>query len=71
VLSDFPDIKKYQEEINKILDERPEFREFQENIETELEKAGSQHNRNVVLQNMMIEKVNELKEKLRELMGDC
>ena len=49
-------IAKLQEEIRKLLEEHPELKELQDKIDEALEKAGDNtHNRNVVIQEMMLE----------------
>ena len=53
-------IKKYREEINKLLDEKPEYRLYQNYIDSIIRNSGSSHNACVLLQIKMKEKVAEL-----------
>jgi len=54
-LNRFEKIKHYREEINKLLKEKPSLIPFQNYIDTELHKAGNQHNRIAVMENMIYE----------------
>ena len=57
-----------KQEINKLLQEKPELRELQEKIDLELKKAGNnQINRCVIISQMMMESLKELNENLQEL----
>lgn len=47
-------------EINRLLEERPEYKPYQKSIEERLNKAHTQHNRLVVMHEMLMEKVREL-----------
>lgn len=65
---DFKKIKECREEINKLIQERPELKSYQEEIDRELAKAGNnKHNRMAVLENLMMEKIIELKKQWAEL----
>ena len=64
---DFELIKKYNEEIEKLLVERPEYREFQKKITETIRKGGNQHNRVNIAFSLMIDKLHELDKKLKEL----
>ena len=65
------DVKMFllKQELNKFLDEHPELKPMQAEIDNLLAGAGSQHNRNVFLSYMMRDKLLELKGKLVELNG--
>ena len=60
-------IWELKQEINKLLTERPEYIPFQKRIDEMLKGAGSQHNRMILIKEMMFEKVNELNEQLQIL----
>jgi len=53
-----------RKELDRLLDERPEFRAFQEEVERRLEKAGNPLNRLAVLGIMIEEKLRDLQENL-------
>lgn len=50
------------------LEKNSHLKEFQNEIDNTLRKAGSQHNRNVVIQKIMIDSVQELKKQLEDLL---
>ena len=58
---------KLKQEINQLLEERPEYRDFQNRIENQLKNAGSFNNKVVILKMLMAENVIKLKEALSEL----
>lgn len=64
---DFELIKKLNQEKEKLLTERPQYREYQKQIDEALEKAGSRQNRMAILGTMMRDKVAELQQKMIEL----
>ena len=52
---DFAKIKELREEINKLLEEHPELRPLQEEIDSELSKCGNDtQRRNAKIQEMMM-----------------
>lgn len=58
---DFNKIKYLQGQLNKLLEQRPEYKEYQKMIESELKKAGdNRHNRMAILENLLHEKRKEL-----------
>ncbi len=60
-------------EISRLLEERPQHRMLQQLLEDRLKKAGSPHNRMLVLKMMMAEKITELQvqwDKLNALLGE-
>jgi len=66
---DFNKIKELREELNKLLEERPEYRKLQDEIDEALRKAGSNKlNRNVVIQQMMLNSMKELQKNMVQLM---
>ena len=67
----FKKIYEYRQMINELLKQKPELRPLQEKINATLAKAGSVNNRLTAIQNMMIDKVMELQEKLLELKSIC
>ena len=57
-----------KQEINKLLQEKPELKELQEKIDLELKKAGdNQINRCVIISQMMMESLKELDTSLQDL----
>jgi hypothetical protein len=52
---------------NLFLEAHPEMQSYQNEIDEQLKKAGSQHNRNAMLAQMMRQKLYELELKLKEL----
>jgi hypothetical protein len=65
---EFPKIKELQEELARLLEERPEFKPLQAEIDEALKKAGNNKiNRNVVIQTMMMQKMKELQQKMLEM----
>ncbi|MGO9122180.1 MAG: DUF3135 domain-containing protein [Desulfomonilaceae bacterium] len=56
-------------ERDRFLREHPELREFQRKIDERLRRAGSAHNRLVVIYEMMIDSFMELNTKLQEVSG--
>jgi seryl-tRNA synthetase len=56
-----------KQEITALLKEHPELQPLQDEIYKAMAKAGNQHNRCVIIQSMMIDKVCELKTKLEEM----
>jgi len=69
---DFKKINELRQEIKKLIEERPELQEYQDFIDAELNKAGDNpHNRCVVLQNLMLQKRQELLEQLQGLQKAC
>jgi len=51
------------------LRDHPELREFQRKIDERLRRAGSAHNRRVVIYEMMMDSFMELNTKLQEVSG--
>jgi seryl-tRNA synthetase len=66
---DFEKMKKLQDELNKLLEERPELQALQDKIDATLNKAGSKNNRLTMIQNLMLDSFFELNEKLQEMSG--
>jgi len=62
---DTEDLFRKKRELNQFLMEHPELVSYQEEIERRLGDAGSQHNRMVVLNEMIQENLHLLLEKLR------
>lgn len=62
-------IKAAVERRNKFLKEHPQMQVFQDEIDKELAKAGNQHNRMAVLENLLYIKRNELLKALEDLSG--
>ena len=60
-------IFELKQEINKFLDEHPEYREFQKEIEIKLKNAGNSHNRMAILNMMMAENIKSLSKLWSEL----
>ncbi|HUM42169.1 MAG TPA: hypothetical protein PKI14_04395 [Fervidobacterium sp.] len=60
-------IFELRQEINKFLEEHPEYRQFQKDIEARLKSAGNSHNRMALLNMMMQENVGRLAKLWREL----
>ncbi len=56
-------------ERDRFLREHPELREFQRKIDERLRRAGSAHNRRVVIYEMMMDSFMELNTKLQEVSG--
>lgn len=54
-------------QINELLDERPEYKVLQKQIRERLRNAGNSHNRLVLINKMMMEKVKELQKALEDL----
>jgi len=69
VSMDFEKMKKLQDELNKLLEERPDLQALQDKIDTTLNKAGSKNNRLTMMQNLMLDSFFELNEKLQEMSG--
>lgn len=63
----FEAIKKAVDERNMFLAEHPDLQTFQDEIEEALKKAGSLHNRNVILSEMMRDYVYKLQLAVGEL----
>lgn len=55
-------IFRLQQEINKLLDEHPEYKPFQAEIQSKLKNAGNSHNRMVILKQMMSDRLIKLQE---------
>ncbi len=53
-------------ERDRLLRERPELREFQKKIDERLRRAGSAHNRLVIIYEMMMDSFRELNSQLQE-----
>ena len=79
---DFTKIKELRDEINSLLQERPELKTLQKEIDIALRKAGDPmlaknqedkqrilHNRQAILQNMMLVKWQSILPSLEELKG--
>jgi hypothetical protein len=58
----FEVIKKAVEARNQFLAENPEMQAFQDEIEDRLKKAGNSNNRQVILREMMLERVHAIGE---------
>ena len=56
-----------KQELNKFLEENPHLKELQKEIEEKLDKAGSDHNRMVVIQEMMMESLRDLGDNFKKL----
>ena len=50
-------IFKLKQEINLLLEERPQYKPFQSMIEEKLKNAGSGHNRLILIHSMMMDKL--------------
>jgi hypothetical protein len=57
----------YKKQISDLLNERPEYRPFQDRITQLLDNAGSQHNRLVLIHKLMMEKFEQLREELTSM----
>lgn len=57
---DFKKIKELNDEIEKLLNERPEYREFQEEIRKEIKKGLTTNNRMNIAFGLMIESARKL-----------
>jgi len=66
---DFEKIKKLQDELKKLLQERPDLQALQDKIDATLNKAGSKNNRLTMMHNLMLDSFFELNEKLQEMSG--
>ena len=65
---DFALIKSCREQINELIAQRPELAEFQQYIDNELEKAGSNpHNRSATLNRIAMELQEKLAKAVNEL----
>ena len=60
--------KAAQKELYRLLEERPQLKEFQEEIDRRLENAGTFENRMAVLGIMIEAKLNELQHQLSNLL---
>lgn len=60
-------IFQLKQEINKLLEQKPELKELQKKIDYELEKAGNQQNRCAVISEMMIDSFKELNKNLNQI----
>ena len=56
-----------KQELNQLLRDKPYLQEMQDTLNKQLEKAGNVHNRMVLLQNLMYDKVRELQGWLDQL----
>ncbi len=65
----FERIRKAVEEREKFLEEHPELRPLQEEIERRTKNAGTPENRMAIIEEMMMEKVRELQDRLMALRG--
>ena len=65
---DFDKIKTAVEKRNEFLAQNPEMQIHQDEIDETLKKAGSQHNRNAMLAQMMRVKLYELQIALKDLL---
>ena len=63
---DFVLIKELNEQIEKLLEERPEYREWWDENQEEIRKAGPE-NRFAVAQNLMLESFKKMREQMEEL----
>jgi len=66
----FTKIKYYRQQIRLLLMERPELRILQRKIDTAMQNAGNQHNRCVLLQIMMKDKIWELQKVCESVLKD-
>jgi outer membrane murein-binding lipoprotein Lpp len=66
---DFLKICELKQEIQVLLKARPELRQLQDEIDKLLAGAGSQHNRCVLLNRLMHDKIMELSEAFKPLCG--
>lgn len=62
------DVFRYKKAIADLLEERPEYRPYQEEIERKLKASGNQHNRLVLIKMLLYDKLKELELALRELL---
>ena len=62
----FETIKELREKLNQLLAESPHLRKMQEEIDLKLRQAGSQENRLVLVNEMMMDKFQELNQKLQD-----
>ena len=60
-------IFELKQKINKLIEERPEYKQFQLDLETRLKNAGSSHNRMILLKMLMSENVLKLQEAVLDL----
>ena len=63
-------IFELRREINRLLDERPEYKPMQHQIDILLGTAGNQHNRCAIIQDLMMSKVRELTESMSLLLEE-
>ena len=61
------EVFKLKQEINLLLNERPEYKEFQNNLEMQLKNAGNDNNRMTLLKMLMINNIEILLNSLKEL----
>lgn len=61
------EVFKLKQEINSLLNERPEYKEFQNNLEMQLKNAGNNNNRMTLLKMLMINNIEILLNSLKEL----
>ncbi len=60
-------IFQLKQEISKLLEERPELSPLQERLDLVLKSAGTQHNRLVMINQLMMDSMNDLKSKMESL----
>jgi len=63
----FEPMKRQRGEINTLLQDRPQLQAVQAEINAQLSTAHSQHNRLVIVSQMMLEKFSELNRELKKL----
>lgn len=61
------EVFKLKQEINDLLEQRPQYKNFQNKIENQLKNAGSFNNKVTLLKMLMAENVIKLREALNEL----
>lgn len=69
--ADFVKIKELRAELNKLLEERPEYKPFQAEIDEALKKAGNSHNRMAYLHRRMRENLLKLHEAFTDIGRLC
>lgn len=62
------DVFEAKQKLNKFLQENPELKPMQAEIDKMLSGAGTQHNRMVLLHHMMMDKVKELSKAIKTLL---
>jgi len=66
-LTDFNKIQQLVKERDEFLAKHPELQPLQDEINDIINKAGNKHNRNVVIQNLMLTRFHEINKLLKNL----